>query len=73
MVDNGYGMAVAGLGIMRFDDSFETSPGSAVHPAQELLLASLAALVAELAVGECELLIHGSFLDAVEDRYCLMS
>ena len=50
---------MAGLGVMRFDNVFETCLGDQlVHPAQELLLAGLTALVAELAVGECKLLIH---------------
>ena len=44
---------------MRFDDVFETRPGDQlVHPAKELLFTGLAALVAELAVRECKLLIH---------------
>lgn len=51
--------AISSLGIVGLDNSFETRPwNQLVHSAQELLLTGLTALVAELAVGECKLLIH---------------
>lgn len=52
---------------MRLDDGFEVRPrDQLVHSAQELLLAGLAALVAELAVRVCRLLIHLCVLNRVQ-------
>ena len=52
---------------MRLDDGFETRPrDQLVHSAQKLFLAGLTALVAELAVRECKLLIHRCVLNRVQ-------
>ena len=51
--------SVSSLGIVRLDNGFETRPrDQLVHSDQEFLLTCLTALVAELAVRECKLLIH---------------
>jgi hypothetical protein len=56
--------AITGFGIVRLDNGFETCPwNQLVHSTQEFFLAGLTALVAELAVRECKLLIHRCVLN----------
>jgi hypothetical protein len=66
-------MGITRFGILRLDQRFQACPwDQLVHPAQELFLSRLTAFVTELTVGECELLIHGCLLDAVDGRHCPM-